>query len=529
TAEGNPSGGNRLRGLYNIILKSIGAAQKKHPEIRLDRVIEYGEPMREAGFYFMDSPGNDLESVAGQVASGSTLIIFTTGNGSITNFPFVPTVKVVTTTTRYELLPQEMDFNAGFYLDGIPLEELGARLFEKCRAAASGEKTAGEGAGHYQVSIWRDWRQSGDCDLTQLLSRPAPKGAAVPLKLVVGNASPDVGEGIERWKEQVANSCPSVGLVLPTSLCSGQIAAMAARRLNELSRPIEGFQRFISLTHTEGCGVSRGANMELYTRTLLGYLRHPLVRRGLLLEHGCETTHNQYFRRELEKRNLDPGHFGWASVQLDGGIEPVLKRIEEWFCRVGTSPSSDSLPTTDAGVIRVGIVVSDQASPQGKSLVADLALLLLDSGGQVIIPEHSPLLQKAFLGQYLQADQPGPTIAYGEAAQGRGLHLMESPTHHRVETLSGLGACGARVLLALEGPYPGQGHPLVPTVRVAWYDQIRPEMSDDLDLLLDNGESMIVQMVELLRQSDAGVYQTKSERQSDVDFQCTRGLLGVSM
>src|SRR5690606_27047772 len=41
TAEGNPSGGNRLRGLYNIILKSIGAAQKKHPEIRLDRVIEY--------------------------------------------------------------------------------------------------------------------------------------------------------------------------------------------------------------------------------------------------------------------------------------------------------------------------------------------------------------------------------------------------------------------------------------------------------------------------------------------------------
>ena len=33
TAEGNPSGGNKLRGLYNIVLKSIGAAMKKHSEV----------------------------------------------------------------------------------------------------------------------------------------------------------------------------------------------------------------------------------------------------------------------------------------------------------------------------------------------------------------------------------------------------------------------------------------------------------------------------------------------------------------
>ena len=50
------------------------------------------------GYYFMDSPGNDLESIAGQVASGCNMIFFMTGNGSITNFPFVPTIKVVTTT-----------------------------------------------------------------------------------------------------------------------------------------------------------------------------------------------------------------------------------------------------------------------------------------------------------------------------------------------------------------------------------------------------------------------------------------------
>src|SRR5688572_22345473 len=68
TAEGNPSGGNMYRGLYNIVIKSIGAARKKDPATRLDFVIDFGERMTDPGFYFMDSPGNDLESIAGQVA-----------------------------------------------------------------------------------------------------------------------------------------------------------------------------------------------------------------------------------------------------------------------------------------------------------------------------------------------------------------------------------------------------------------------------------------------------------------------------
>ncbi|MCB0025458.1 MAG: UxaA family hydrolase, partial [Caldilinea sp.] len=117
SAEGNPSDGNKLRGLYNIILKSIGAAMKKHPQTRLDYAIDYSERMAAPGFYFMDSPGLDLESVAGQIAAGCTVIYFTTGNGSVTNFPFVPTIKVVTTTPRFQLLARDMDVNAGAYLD----------------------------------------------------------------------------------------------------------------------------------------------------------------------------------------------------------------------------------------------------------------------------------------------------------------------------------------------------------------------------------------------------------------------------
>ena len=144
STEANPSGGNNFRGLYNIAIKSIGAAMKRHPDVCLDYVIDYSELMEKSGYYFMDSPGNDLESIAGQVASGSNMIFFVTGNGSITNFPFVPTLKIVTTTGRYDMLEKDMDVNAGAYLDGTPMEELGESMLNVTVDVASGERSVGE-------------------------------------------------------------------------------------------------------------------------------------------------------------------------------------------------------------------------------------------------------------------------------------------------------------------------------------------------------------------------------------------------
>src|SRR5690606_28307605 len=45
TPEANPSAGNKLRGLYNIALKSLGAVHKKDPRTRIEHVIDYGEPL----------------------------------------------------------------------------------------------------------------------------------------------------------------------------------------------------------------------------------------------------------------------------------------------------------------------------------------------------------------------------------------------------------------------------------------------------------------------------------------------------
>ena len=111
-----------------------------------------GSYERGAGYCFMDSPGNDLESIAGQVASGCNLIYFTTGNGSITNFPFVPTIKVVSTSHRYNLMSNDMDVDAG--APGTRAE-LGTSLLDLTLKVASGARTKGETSGHHQVQIWR--------------------------------------------------------------------------------------------------------------------------------------------------------------------------------------------------------------------------------------------------------------------------------------------------------------------------------------------------------------------------------------
>ncbi len=85
------------------------------------------------------------------MATGCNFVFFTTGNGSITNFPFVPTIKVLTTTGRFRMLTEDMDFNAGAYQDGTPMPELTQQLLEKMIVHASGKPTVGEGAGHSQV------------------------------------------------------------------------------------------------------------------------------------------------------------------------------------------------------------------------------------------------------------------------------------------------------------------------------------------------------------------------------------------
>ena len=574
TAEGNPSGGNNFRGLYNIALKSLGAARKKDPEVRLDYVIDYGQPMRPSGYYFMDSPGNDLESIAGQVASGSNLILFITGNGSITNFPFVPTLKFVTTTGRFELLANEMDVNAGRYNDGMDMDALGTETFELALDIASGQRSKGELAGHAQVSVWRDWPRTGKEGLEAVRRRPVPDGRPIEVReaprLDLEFDAVSTGDGVA--SDQIA-------LVMPTSLCSGQVARLIAEDLDANPPPWSDVSRFVALVHTEGCGSNNA--VDLFLDTLAGHLAHRSVRHAVLLEHGCEQTHNDAVRHHLAARGLAADRFGWASVQMDGGIASVRAKVARQLEAMAAAhapeapagePSDAARPPTAAGhrdADGEGLAPSGPSAGDGAqrkttpasgferttvgadeiriALAADgplpdamgealgrLATGLVASGATVVVPDNGGLLHDDGFRHavFPQGASPGASLAFGRPAEESGFHVMETPTENPVETFTGLGAAGVDLMLCHTGRNPLPGHPMLPLIQVTADPAVAARCGSDLDRILvpeRDVAGIVGELAALVADVASCRYRPTLWSRGVTEFQLTRGRLGLSM
>ncbi|MBA3910110.1 MAG: galactonate dehydratase [Rhodobacter sp.] len=144
--DNNPSPGNKRGGLTTILEKSLGAVAKGGTA-PLAGVYKFAEPITTPGFVYMDSPGYDPCSVTGQIASGATLIVFTTGRGSVSGYKPSPCIKLATNSEMYGRMKEDMDINCGDILDGTSIAAKGEEILEKIIAVASGEQTLSEELG----------------------------------------------------------------------------------------------------------------------------------------------------------------------------------------------------------------------------------------------------------------------------------------------------------------------------------------------------------------------------------------------
>jgi hypothetical protein len=64
----------------------------------------------------------------------------------------------------------------------------------------------------------------------------------------------------------------------------------------------------------------------MYSDIMVGHATNRLVGSAVLLEHGCEKHHNDSIVADMHRLGVDPHGFGWASVQMDGGIRKVTSR-----------------------------------------------------------------------------------------------------------------------------------------------------------------------------------------------------------
>jgi altronate dehydratase len=451
---------------------------------------------------------------------------------------------------------------------------LGAELFELTLRTAGGVYSVGERAGHAQVSIWRNWPQAGPTDVsrftyddvggTALRPRAGGPPPAAPVVLAAyPGAAPRGGLAAER-----------VGLVLPTSLCSGEVAKKITDALNEELAGGGGgalrarVTRFVSLPHTEGCGTGYPENgIKTYTRVMLGHLTHPSVATALCLEHGCEKTHNDFFTNSMREAGVPTGRVGFASIQLDGGIEAVTAKVKAYFrgaaeadVGAGAAHGVGARAAGDARALTVGLVVSDKAGAAAAALpelaltAAALARALCAGGGALVLPANSPLLRAPLFTDSLalpapaDADSPAPvapTLAFGEAVPpGGGVHVMDMPyVKDFSETVTGLAAAGAHAVLLLSTPprkgtaRPAPGHPLVPVVHVGLQaaGSVDPAYAAAADAVLVSpegrgaaatGEAWAVGALEALAAVASGERPAKAARATF--FSITRGPTGVS-
>jgi altronate hydrolase len=152
----NPSPGNKAGGLTTLEEKSLGAIQKGG-QAPVTRVLRYGEAAGPGGLSLLEAPGNDGVSCTAMVASGATVLLFTTGRGTPLGFP-VPTIKISSNSAIAAKKPHWIDFNAGALLDGTrDMDMLADELFAYVLDVASGTKhTNNEMQGYREIAIWKD-------------------------------------------------------------------------------------------------------------------------------------------------------------------------------------------------------------------------------------------------------------------------------------------------------------------------------------------------------------------------------------
>jgi altronate hydrolase len=153
--DDNRSVGNAAGGLSTIYEKSLGAVAKGGGTL-LTGVYDYAERVTARGLTFMNTPGYDPVAVTGQVAGGANLVVFTTGRGSVFGFRPAPSLKVSTNSALYRRMQDDMDLDAGVVLDGAPMQQVAAALFELLIAVASGQssKSEAQGIGEAEFTPW---------------------------------------------------------------------------------------------------------------------------------------------------------------------------------------------------------------------------------------------------------------------------------------------------------------------------------------------------------------------------------------
>jgi len=156
--------GNADGGLTTQEEKSMGAYAKSG-DSPISGIIKPGDHPPSNGLYLLDVvpdgeprfgfPNiNDNAEIAELIACGAHITLFTTGRGSVVGSAISPVIKICANPETFQRMPDDMDVDAGRILNGdATLDEVGAEIFAKIAAVASGERSVSESLGHQEFIL----------------------------------------------------------------------------------------------------------------------------------------------------------------------------------------------------------------------------------------------------------------------------------------------------------------------------------------------------------------------------------------
>jgi len=156
--------GNAEGGLTTQEEKSMGAYAKSGSS-KIHGLIKPGDIPSQGGLYLMDvvpdgSPMYgfpnivDSAEIVEMIASGSHLILFTTGRGSVVGSAISPVIKVCANPETYENLSDDMDINAGKVINGeATVQQVGDEIYELVVKVAQGQQSKSEALGHQEFVL----------------------------------------------------------------------------------------------------------------------------------------------------------------------------------------------------------------------------------------------------------------------------------------------------------------------------------------------------------------------------------------
>jgi altronate dehydratase large subunit len=315
--------------------------------------------------------------------------------------------------------------------------------------------------------------------------------------------------------------------ILPSVVCS----AVVARRISEQ------IDNSVALEHPFGCG-HVGPDFQYVSNTLAGLAKNPNVYGVLIVGLGCENITSKLLAKMVNKTKKPVHYFDIQDVQ--GGTIASIEKGVKIAQKMANEAKEQKKEPFDFSHLVLGLECGGSDSISGitaNPVIGIVSDRIIDLGGTSILPEFTEwigtehlLAERAIneevkkeilaplnmfiettkkIGLDFRGAQPTPgningglttieekslgTIAkagkakisgvvqYSEKPKGKGLWLMVEPGLD-VESMTGLAAAGAQIIIMSTGQGTPTGNPVCPVIKICGNPKTCDWMSCNIDV-----------------------------------------------